>query len=419
MNKHGLLIIGNGGAAVSAIQAARAAGYSEGIKLVSDTGGPAFNPMLSPYYLDGKIPFDRCFPSGMEFYERHGVTCHFGVMAEKLDPIKREVNLDSGECLSYDQCLISTGASPVLPNIPGLRDSSHVLTLRTAKDTTSLQEVITSIKNAVILGASLVGVKLAEILKRQGIAVTLVDVADQILPNASNSDSSLLLAKHITDNGVDLHLGWILECVKDEGRSVHLQFQENQSLRADLCVACTGVRPNMDFLRGSDVQTEQGIIVDERMRTSAENLYAAGDVSQGMNLLSGKKEILGLWGNACYQGRTAGINMAGGDCSYPGAIPDHISSFFELNFVHLGDINRQGEDLMVFSNRSASDNGGCNWLVFEKGVLVGANLINCFQYAGRLKSTIIRKLDWSDYLHCLAKNPSEYELDRILYALSA
>jgi len=418
MNKDRLIILGNGGASINAIRAVRANGYTGSIRVISDTEGPAFNPMLSPYYLDGKIPFNECFPFGMAFYERHGVTCHFGIIAEKLDPVKKEVYLETGECHTYDKCLIATGASPILPNIPGLRDSPRVLTLRTVEDTTRLHEAVSTVKSAVILGASLVGVKLAEILNRRGISVTLVDVADQILPNAVHPDGALLMAKHITGSGVDLRLGWTLESTKDEGRSINLHFQNKQCLRADLCVACTGVRPNLSFLSPSDVQIDQGILVDERMCTSAEGLYAAGDVSQGTNLLSGKKEIIGLWGNACYQGRTAGINMAGGDCCYYGAIPDHISTLFGINLVHLGDINRQGKDVVRLSNKSVTDDGMNLLFVFEEGALVGANLMNCYQHAGKLKSTMIRKLDWSEHLHHLVENPTSREIDRILYALN-
>ena len=217
MNKDKFIILGNGGASINAIRAARASGHTGSIHIISDTEGPAFNPMLSPYYLDEKISFNECFPFEMEFYARHRVTCHFGVIAEKLDPVKREVYLKTGECHTYDKCLIATGASPILPNIPGLRDSPRVLTLRTVEDTTQLHKALSTIKSAVILGASLVGVKLAEILNRRGISVTLVDVAGQILPNVVHPDGASLLAKHITGSGVDLRLGWTLESIQDKG----------------------------------------------------------------------------------------------------------------------------------------------------------------------------------------------------------
>ncbi len=412
-----ILILGNGGASVSAVRSARAAGHSGSIEVVSDRTGPAFNPMLSPYYLDGKIPFDCCFPFGMEFYDTHHVTCHFGIRAEKIDPLMGEVYLETGQCLKYDECLIATGARPVLPGLPGIKDSRNIYTFRTARDTLRLQESLYSGKRLVILGASLIGIKLAEILIRRGAAVTLVDVADRILPNMAHSRCARFMTAGFQKEGVTFLLGWTLEGVEDNGKGVDLHFEGNRSLQADLCIMGVGVRPNLGFLGTSDIEMDRGIIVDERMRTSADHLFAAGDVCQGMNILSGKKEIIGLWGNACYQGRTAGINMAGGEAVYHGTIPAHVNTLFGSKFVHLGDINRQGKDVIILSRKTGSNDGVYQLFVFDKGVLVGVNLVNSLRHAGRLRTAILRRLDWTGHINRLTGRPGDRELDRILYAL--
>ena len=408
-----LLIIGNGGAALSAVQAARAAGHSGPIHLISKTPGPAFNPMLSPYYLAGEIQFEQCFPFGREFYGKYAVEQHFGSSAKALDPLNKKVYLRGGESLSYDRCMIATGASPAIPEVPGLKGSPHVFTLRTAEETRRLHKSLSEAKNAVILGASLVGVKLAEILVQRGIRVSLMDIEDQILPRLAHSECASLLADNMVRNDVALHLGLTLEGAEDDKKGIHLHFQGNRLLTTDLCLVCTGIKPNMDLLDNSHVEIDQGILIDDRMRTSADDLYAAGDVSQGMNRLSGKKEVVGLWANACYQGRTAGFNMAGWDVSYPGTIPQYVNTFFGLTFVHLGDINRQGKDVMILSNHDLSE-GFYRLLVFDRGVLVGVNLINGIQSAGKMKTVIIRKLDWDKDLERFINDPTDREIDQIL-----
>ena len=409
-----IVIIGNGGAAVHAVMAARSAGHSGPIHMVSDTPGLAFNPMLSPYYLADEISFDQCFPFGKEFYKKFDVTCHFGSPVEGLDPINREVLLSGGIKLVYDRCLIATGASPVLPPVSGLVTSRHVYTLRTAEETILLHEALSKAKNALILGASLVGVKMAEILVRRGMKVTLVDIADQILPHAAHPECASLLETHLsTQQSVDLHLGWNLQRVEDHEEGIYCHFQGDKIIKTDLCLVSIGVRPNLDFLDKALVDIDKGVPVDHRMRTNFEDLYAAGDVSQGRNLLSGKKEIIGLWGNACYQGRTAGMNMAGRTASYPGAVPDHISTLFGLTFVQLGNYNPQGNDVTILSNRDLSQ-GPYRLLAFHKGVLIGANLINGFESAGRLKKALIRKLNWQEYFGPLTQVPSDLEIDRFV-----
>jgi 3-phenylpropionate/trans-cinnamate dioxygenase ferredoxin reductase subunit len=268
-------------------------------------------------------------------------------------------------------------------------------------------------KSVLILGASLVGVKLAEVFGQLGIKVTLVDIADQILPHAAHPECASLLQTHLTEKGMEIHLSWTLEWVEDHEQGAYFHFQRGETLKADLCLVCIGVRPNLDFLNGSDVDMDHGILVDHRMRTSLEGLYAAGDVSQGRNLLSGKKEVIGLWGNACYQGRTAGLNMAGHRASYPGAIPDHISTFFGLTFVHLGNPNHRGNDMTILSNRDLSE-GPYRLMVFDRGILVGANLINGFENVGRLRKAMIRKLNWTEYFGPLKNLPSDQDIERFL-----
>jgi NAD(P)H-nitrite reductase large subunit len=375
--------------------------------------GRAFNPMLSPYYLAGKIHFDDCFPFGEGIYKKFDVTCHLGSPAETLDPANREVILKGGERLHYDRCLIATGASPLLPPVPGLSTSRHVFTLRTAEETILLHDALTGIQKALILGASLIGVKVAEILVQRGVEVTIVDIAGQVLPHAAHPECAALLETHFASKGVELHLNWNLEGVEDHGKETYFHFKGNKTIKAGLCLVSTGVRSNFDFLNGSGVEIDQGILVDHRMSTSVEDLYAAGDVSQGRNLLTGKKEVIGLWGNACYQGRTAGLNMAGRNTAYPGAIPDHISTLFGLTLVHLGNPMYQGDNVTILSNRDLSE-GPYRLMAFDEGILVGANLINGFESSGTLKKAMIRKLNWEEHFGPLTRLPSDQEIEQFL-----
>ncbi|MBW2016585.1 MAG: FAD-dependent oxidoreductase [Deltaproteobacteria bacterium] len=411
-----LLIIGNGGAAVHAALGARQAGFKGRIRLVADREGPAFNPMLAPYYLAGSIPFERCFPFGADFYIRHELECLFGSPVEYLDPRNREVRLADNRKIPYEKCLLATGASPVLPGVPGLRESSRVFTLRTASDTTRLADTLPVTRKAAILGASLVGLKVAEIFVHRGIETVLIDVAPQILPPAALPECASSLENHILKNGVQLRLSAFLEHLEETSQRAVLHFKEGPPLEADLCLVCTGVRANLDFLDPTWTGVDRGIIVNHRLETQTEGIYAAGDVSQGTNLLTGKKEVLGLWGNACYQGRCAGINMAGGRSSYPGSIPDHVSTFFGIHFVHLGDVHRQGSEIAVLSGDDGDD-GVKFWLVFEGKRLVGANLLGNLEHAGRLRRTILLRLDWGEHLSQLRERLSSEILDRALCTL--
>ncbi len=397
MTQSGLLLLGNGGAAIHAVSAARSAGFEGEIHQVSDIEGPAFNPMLSPYYLKGIIPWERCFPFGADFYRKHEVTCHFGSAVEMLDPVNKEALLHNGRKVPYGKCLIATGAKALVPPVPGLQESGRAFTLRTAQDTKRFEAVISKAKRAVVLGASLVGVKVTEILRKRGVEVILVDVAEQILPRSAHPESAALLQGYFEEQGVDIRLGCSLEGLESNTRGARCLFPDNIVEEGDFVAVCTGIRPSVEFLAGEQVDMQQGILVDERMRTSVEDLYAAGDVCQGLNFMTGRREWLGLWGNACYQGRTAGLNMVGVGAVHHGTIPQHVSPFFHWTFAQLGDVHRQGKKVHIVSGGHPEE-GGYHLLVFDGEVLVGVNLINRFQETGAFKTAILRRLDCSKWM---------------------
>jgi NADPH-dependent 2,4-dienoyl-CoA reductase/sulfur reductase-like enzyme len=401
-----IVILGNGGAALSAARAARMSGYRGEICLVSDIDAPAFNPMLSPYYLKELIPFERCFPFGSDFYRQYDITCSFGGgPVESLDAVNHEVVVTGGKRLSYDRCLIATGASPVIPPVPGLENSPRAFVLRTAESVRRLEKIVSPSRRAVVLGASFVGLKVAEILKKRKMEVILLDVVDQVLPRGAHPQAAALLKTYFEEEGIDVRLGCTMEGMEGARESVVCRFSDSIIEEADFVVVCTGVRPNIGFVNPSQVDVDQAILVDGQMRTSAANLFAAGDVSQGTNLLSGRREWFGTWQSACLQGRTAGRNMAGKEATYHGSLQENISPFFEWTYVQIGETRAEGGDNGHITFGDPREKG-YGLLTFEDDVLTGANLINCTRFAGVLRKAIIGKA------HCGTRQ------DRINYLLT-
>ena len=401
-----ILILGNGGAAAHAVTAARGAGFSGEIHLVSDTDSPAFNPMLAPYYLKGVLSWKQCFPFGPDFYRTHHVTGHFGSRVEHLDTGNKSVLLGNKKRLTYDQCLIATGASAVLPPVPGLQDSPYAFPLRTADSTMRIQKAMASAKRVIVLGASLVGVKIAEILAKRNVEVVLLDVASQMLPRGAHPQSAGILETYFEKHGVEVRIGCGLEGMDAKDEGVCCFFPNHIMEEADFVAVCTGIQPNLRFVDPAEVSIGQAILVDDRMHTSVKDLYAAGDVCQGMNRLTGKREWLGTWSNACYQGRTAGLNMAGLKISHEGAIPQHVSPFFDWTYAQVGDVNRQGPHVRTVISGAPEEAGGYRILTYDQDVLVGANFINTMNDIGTVKKAITQKTSW---------RPNEPLLDLVRY----
>jgi 3-phenylpropionate/trans-cinnamate dioxygenase ferredoxin reductase subunit len=357
--------------------------------MLSDTREPAFNPMLAPYYLKGMMDWEQCYPFGADFYRHHEVTCHFGSRVVELDAVARWVRTEDGHQMYYDQCLVATGANAALPPVPGLSESPFAYPLRTSESTRNLESVMASAKKAVILGASLVGIKMAEIMTKKQARIIVVDVADQVMPHGAHSITADFLQRYFEQHEVEFMLGCSMEGLSENGEGVCCFFPQSVVEDADFIGVCTGIRSNLQFVDRQQVAIDLGIIIDTCCRSNVPGLYAAGDCAQGINPMSGRHEWQGTWVNACYQGRTAGLNMAGQPAHFQGIIPQHVSPFFDWVFAQIGDVHGDGENVRTetLGNPFEGD-GKYKLLVYDGDILVGANLINCMEDAGVIKHAI-------------------------------
>lgn len=390
MEQAGYLILGNGGAACNGAAALRANGYTGPLTMVADVDEPAFNPMVGPYYLKGIAAWNDCFPFGKDFYTKYAITTKFGFAVTKLDAINHVVTLASNEQLNYRKCLIATGASAVIPPIKGLRETPRALPLRTASHTLKMAEALKHARKVVVLGASLIGVKLAEILRKNGAEVWLLDVAPQVMPTGAHPVSAKFLQDYFEQNGINLLLGCGIEEVIANKDKVTCITKNTVLNDADFVAVCTGIRSNLGFVDKTQVETGLGIIINRNSETNVKGLFAAGDCAQGCNLFTCCNDWLGTWQNACYQGRAAGAAMAGKMLGYACPMPQHVSPFFDWTYAQMGDVYRKGDNVRV---ETAGDpfTGGFSLLVYENDILVGANLFNDMRKLGIIKKALATK----------------------------
>ncbi len=384
-----IVIVGNGCAGAECIKALRENGYNEDIHLFTDSRWPIYNPALTTYYVSGKIGFDRLFPYGasQEFCLKHGVDLHAEAPVVALDAEQKVVYAKSGLELSYNQCLIAAGATPVLPPIGGVA-SDRIYTVRTVEDAIRLKEAMAKRPSkALVIGASMVGMKVVELFYNVGVEVCLADMAQHIFPTTAHPECAWVIEERLIQKGIKLRFGAGIAKVEETPGGVRAHFKDStKSEEADLLVMCIGVKTNVSFLDRKQVAVDRGVLVDRYMRTNMPGLYAAGDVAQGKNLLSGGSEIIGLWVNARYQGRTAGRNMAGGNEVFPGNIPHNITNFMGMDFVSIGDV--AGYDNM----EKKYDGKKYIQLFWRNGLLTGANFLDSYAESGVIKNALIKRL---------------------------
>lgn len=382
-------IIGNGCAALSAVSALREAGYAGRIDIFSDSILPAYNPMLTTYYLSGKVDYEGLLlqGSGSDFYEKHSASLHLNTPIARLRAREKRFFDAAGSEYTYDNCLVATGARPFIPPMEGA-DSEGVFTMRTAEDALRVKEYMAghTVRSAIVVGASMVGIKVAEYLLHSGVSCCLADFAPHIFPRAAHPNCARLIEKELLSAGMTLKFGSGISRIEKKAGALHAWFgNEETPLAADLIVLCIGVRPNLDFVDPNEVALRGGIVVDGSMRTSCAGLYAAGDCAAGSDIVDGEKRIVGLMASARYQGRAAALHMAGAPEPFAGSTPHNITHFMDMDFIGIGDVAAQGDVLEKYI-------GDHRYLrvVTRDGRLLGVNLLNLPEMAGLFKNLFFK-----------------------------
>ena len=377
------MILGNGPAAISAVQAIGSLTDEDAIVLVSKESCPAYSLPLTTYYISGRISYDGIFLCDEGFYRQHKVEFLPGKKALKVQPNSMSVLLEDGTLVSYDDLLVATGASPRIPAIKGI-ESSGVLTLRTAEDAKRLVDSLRGVQTVAIIGTGPTGIQLADALIKQDKGVVIIQRSGRVMRRLLDREAARILEEKLRTEGIDLRLNEQVLQIEDKGERKELTLTSGDRIEVDVVILSIGIVPNVTLLEGSSIKLQQGVLVDQYARTNVGNIYAAGDVAEGIDEISGKPEINATWTNAVEQGWTAGLNMAGKNVPRRRNLRVNITTPFDLPIASLGSIaGEEASDEVIYTV-------GENYrkLVFQDGCLVGAILVGDVEDAGLLANLI-------------------------------
>lgn len=319
------VIVGNGIAALSAIKALREAGFTSPVTLISAESCNAYSPVLTTYYISGKLGEDELFIADERFYRRYKVKTILGNRATGIDTSGQVVYLESGLKVGYDNLLIATGASPKRPGNINTDSSDRVLTLRTIEEAKRIKELSETVNEVIFLGAGLVSLQIANAIYKKGAQFTFVISSNQVLSRNIDADCAAMVQKEIESRGISILLGRGVNGIGREGNEVVVTLDSGEELRAGIVIVGKGMSPNIELTKGSGINVNKGILVDESMRTNIENIFAAGDVAESRDSVTGESNIVQTWPNACEQGRIAGLNMVDYQRRAGGALKANIT----------------------------------------------------------------------------------------------
>ena len=394
------LIVGSSHAALEAAAAIRMIDSRGSLTLLTRDAHLPYSPTILPYVVSGRSQPDNVLLRDAAYFRDNAIALVSGASVSAVDPAQSSLRLASGECWQYDRLLIATGAAPSLPPVAGLAEVPYHV-LRSMDDALGLKQAMQQAKTALVLGAGLIGMHAAENMAKAGIAVTVVELQPHALSTYFEPKASAIIERAFSEYGVCMLMGRTLASVARAGKGITAKLDDNSIVAADLLLVCTGVKPNIGFLNGSGIDTEVGILIDDRMRTNVASIWAAGDVAQAHGFW-GDKVVNGILPNAVEQGRIAGADMTEdtGVQPFSGAVPLNTYSFFGQQAISVGRSGGPGSEV--------AEGGGDDsyrHIVLKDGRLVGISTINDFVDAGIMWQLILRHTDLSAVKEAFIADP--------------
>jgi NADPH-dependent 2,4-dienoyl-CoA reductase/sulfur reductase-like enzyme/nitrite reductase/ring-hydroxylating ferredoxin subunit len=327
-----IAIVGAGAAGESAAETLRREGYDGEILLFgADEAPPVDRPNLSKDYLAGNAPEEWIPLRPPAFFGEQKIALTLSARVASIDPGGRKLTLADGRDVPWDALLLATGADPVRPPLPG-GDQPHVLTLRTLADSRAIIERATRARRVVVVGASFIGMEVAASLRARNLEVHVVAPEEVPFAKTLGPELGAFMRGVHEEHGVRFHLGQTVAAVEPDAVTLS---GGDERVTADMVVLGVGVRPSIDLARAAGLDIDRGVVVDDRLRTSAPGVFAAGDIARYPYAPTGENVRIEHWVVAQRMGRVAALNILGGDLPFT-APPFFWTTQYDVTLSYVG-----------------------------------------------------------------------------------
>jgi len=384
------VIAGNGVAGVTAAQAIKQADSAAEVHILGAEPYPYYRRPLLWEFIAGQTEQDALYFRPPAWYAEHGIHLHLGTRATALDPASHQLTLADGSTMPYDRLLLATGGLPFVPPCEGT-DKQGVFTLRTLEDARAIKAHAQDVSTAVVIGGGLLGLETARALRTAGLGVTVVEFFPYLLPRQLDAEGAEVLQSLLEAQGLQIVTAGVTEAVLGDGRADGIRLKDGRTVPGELVLFSTGIRSQVALAQAAELEVNRGIVVDQQLRTSAQDIFAAGDAAE----FDG--QVYGIIPAAVEQARAAAANMvAPGSATYTGTIPATTLKVAGAELTSVGESVVEGEEY-THLRRTDGAAGQYRKLVLHEGRVVGAILLNDKPRVRPVTQLIDQKVDVSAY----------------------
>ena len=380
-----IVIAGAGPAGITVAESLRVHDRDVEITMLSSEPYPPYAPpAMADHFLTGRE--DTLFWKGRDVCERLNVDYHANACVRSLAPQVRELSLADGSALHYGRLVIATGGGLYAP-IAG-HDLQGVYNFKSLSAAEQLVDGVRAgrIRSAAIVGAGFIGVELALLLQDLGVAVTMVEMEDRLMWRMLEPETADIVLDNVRARGVEVRLNTRAEAFLGDREVTGVKLDSGEELHADAYIAATGVKPNIEWLEGSGVETSWGVIVDDLQRTNIPDIYAAGDVAETRDRMTGERFVHAIFPNAVAQAQVVANGLLGFEVPYEGA--ESMNSLKHLGVEVIAVGSQSGQEEL-----RSRENGMLRKVFLSDGRIVGFRLVGDIRGAGVLRSLMLRGVD--------------------------
>ena len=397
-----IIIVGNGIAGITAIKSIRKVDKETEIHLLGEESFYPYNRIRISKGLLDKLEEDNILLQKKDWYESSGVVLHKDTKVISVNPDKKEITLSDNSKMDYKKLLLANGSSNMLPPIKGI-DKKGVLTLRNLQDAWDIVDGVELNENILNIGGGIQGLETAWTLSQMGKKVTIAELSPRIMPKQLDEAASKILKLAVEEKGIKVMLDTEVREIYGSNKVEGFKTAKGDLVDCDMITYSIGIKPNIELLQDSEVEINKGIVVNEKMETNIEDIYAAGDIAE----FDGK--LYGLWNIAIEQGKVAGLNIVGEKSIYEHIIPVTTLNAFDISLFSMGIVDESEATDIILENKSQEKI--YNKVFIKDNKVIGAVVIGNIKYSPILKTAIEKEicLEGVDY-----KNVSFDELLEII-----